>query len=296
MAPQRWGTKPVTSFVGPARKPTTFFFSFCCKHALHIMFIQFLSLLFSMFVSLLGTNWQDVLFAEKYVSFDASEFHDQILLISLNEPDGPQVKLFELLRCSTKRARLSHRIFVAWRLRSLDRSFPPSGVSAQIMQCADTVPQARYSCPRWSCLRFCPLSLLYLLCLRLGCLVADVCCSLFCYIGCDCPDLVVGAQEGFLLTALPVNARHYLRVVTIGTSMAVDDVPLCSFRLFEIGIAFVSVRDTVQGAKRRPMQLASLRASLMHRIYRHLCLRWLCKKEGRFLSNKSNEQKGRLQI
>ena len=191
--------------------------------------------LFDILVSTFGANWRDLLFIDKNVSFDAKEFYDEILLISLTDPVGPQVKLFESLRLCTKKARLMHRFFVAWMSQSADGGgFPPADASAKIILCAETVLQARAACFHWVCFRFCPVSLLSLLCVRLGCFIAHACCSLFCYIGGDCPNLVVGAHEGFLLTTLPPKLNKYLRVVTIGTSMTIGDVPIFFFSSFQI--------------------------------------------------------------
>ena len=227
-------------------------------------------------VYLLGANWKDVLFTERHTCFDANVFYDEILLIALNHPDGPQVNLFELLRFGTKRARLAHRIFVSWKSQSVEGGFPPPDVSAKIVLCADTILQARSSCRHWGCFRFCPVSLLALLHLRLGCWIVHTCCSLFCFIGCECPDLVVGTRKQFFLSNLPIHVRHYARVVTIAATVAIGDVPIFTFQLPAVGVLFVSVRDTVLGAKTSPMQLTALRASLTHRMYRYLSIRWLC--------------------
>ena len=227
-------------------------------------------------MSLLGHGWKESLFAELHDTFAAEVFYDEILLIALSEPDGPQVKLFELLRCSTKRARLAHRFFVAWKQQSADENFPPSSVSSKIILCADTTLQARSSCTHWGFFRFCPISLLSLLRLRLGCSITHSCCSLFCYIGCDCPDLVVGAQEQFCLTTLPTDDRYYLRTVTISATVAIGHVPIFTFHPLHTCVLFASVRDTVLGAKTFPMQLNALRASLTHRMYRYLSVRWRC--------------------
>ena len=226
-------------------------------------------------VSLFGTEWRSLLFFEKHASIELQDFCDEILLISLSHPNSPQVELFELLRQKAKRSRLAHRLFVTWRLVSDYHSFPAPDVAAAIIVCVDMILQNRYSCDNWSCFRFCPLSLLSLLHMRMGCSLSDVCCSVFCYVGCDYPDLVPDGPTHFLLTVFLPSVRH-LRVVTVAPKVHIGDIPLFTFHPTETSVMFVSVRDSVQGARLHPMQLTSLRASLSHRVYRYLSVRWIC--------------------
>ena len=231
----------------------------------------------SMLESLLGATWCSLLFSGRCASVELEDYYDEIVLIGLRTPNDPRVFLFELLRQSTKKARLAHRLFVAWRSSTLSElEFPPVCVAAHIVSCADAILRNRFSCSDWGYFRFCPLSLLSLIQFRLGCSFSNVCCSVFCYIGCDCPHLVFGTSSGLLLAASLRLMGECLRVVTVAPNIPVGSIPLFSFRPLNSVLLFASVLDSVSAAKARPMQLTALRASLTHRMYRHLTIRWLC--------------------
>ena len=230
--------------------------------------------------SVLGASWREVLFAEKYVTVEMQEFDDEILLIGLSKPSGDQVKLYELLRQSTKKARLAYRFFVAWRSSSQCFSFPPEDVCRLITLGADAVLRNCYSFHCLGYFRFCPLSMLSLLHLRLDCVLSNVCSSAFCYIGCDFPDLVVGCGTEFLLTCSRPSANQSLRTVVLAKNVPTGYHPLFSFHPKACSVLFVSVLDSALAAKTKPMQLTALRASLTHKIYRYLSVRWLCSLTG----------------
>ena len=229
----------------------------------------------------LGANWRTVLFAERYVTVELCDYYDEVLLLSLSIPDGPQVILFDLLRQTSKLARLAHRLFLAWRSASGTTGFPSPEIAHTIIQCANAIIQNRSTCDHWGNARSCPLSLLSLLHLRLGCLFSDVCCSMFCYVGCDYPHLVCGKFTGFLLSASSSSFGEHLRIVTIASKVPSGNVPLFRFHSLNKSVLFVSVCDSVLAAKERPMQLTALRASLTHRIYLRFSIRWLCPLTGR---------------
>ena len=240
-----------------------------CCHALSVLL-----------ESVLGASWREVLFAEKYVTVEMQELDDEILLIGLSKPSGDQVKLYELLRQSTKKARLAYRFFVAWRSSSQCFSFPPEDVCRLITLGADAVLRNCYSFHCLGYFRFCPLSMLSLLHLRLDCVLSNVCSSAFCYIGCDFPDLVVGCGTEFSLTCSRPSANQSLRTVVLAKDVPAGYHPLFSFHPKACSVLFVSVLDSALAAKTKPMQLTALRASLTHKIYRYLSVRWLCSLTG----------------
>ena len=58
------------------------------------------------------------------------------------------------------------------------------------------------SCWGWTLLRFCPVSMLMLLKLRLGCSMAPTCCTAFCYLGCENHQLVNGPANFLLVESV----------------------------------------------------------------------------------------------
>ena len=201
------------------------------------------------------------MFSIRHFTVEVHGFRDEILLLALTSPDSPQVRLFELLKQATKRARLAHRIFMAWQTLSRAVEFPPPEVCALITSCCDAIVQNRFSCHHWGNFRFCPISMLSLLFLRLGCTISNVCCSVFCYICCDYPDLVADVNCDFVLAEKPQQMNGHARVVTIAQKPQLGDTPLFTFRPIDAFTLFVSVRDTVMAAKH--IQCSSLRYELL---------------------------------
>ena len=149
-------------------------------------------------------------------------------LISLATPENPCVKLYEMLRTSSKTARMANRLLCWWWSKNNSNCFPPNDVAAAIMQCAQTVACNRFCCNGWSYLRACPMSILALLNARLGCTLASLCCSVYCFVGCECPALVTAPKLNCLITDCKV-ADGYMRIVFLGSEAPYGFLPIFTF-------------------------------------------------------------------
>ena len=144
------------------------------------------------------------------------------------------------------------------------------------MQCAQTVACNRFCCNGWSYLRACPMSILVLLNARLGCTLASLCCSVYCFVGCECPALVTAPKLNCLITDCKV-ADGYMRIVFLGSEAPYGFLPIFTFRVMQgFNCITVSIWDSASAARVSPMQLSGLRASLCHRTYNNIRLRWIC--------------------
>ena len=119
-------------------------------------------------------------------------------------------------------------------------------------------------------------SLLSLLELRLGCTMgAEAYCPVVCGIGSESPRLTVPSMEMVLVDDfMPVDGDE-LRVVRITSSRPREGLILFRLR-FETRQPWVSVVDAPTGARKRPMQVTTLRAALQHRSFHSLCIEWSC--------------------
>ena len=126
-------------------------------------------------------------------------------------------------------------------------------------------------------MRLCPAELLALLNLRLGCALPRTCCSIHCYLGVECQPLVADEMPQLVLADACSTNYRYLGVVHVGHTAPSHFVPLFSFLPADGSRSVaVSVCDSSEAAAFWPMQLTALRASLSHRMYKYLHIRWHC--------------------
>ena len=204
------------------------------------------------------------------------QYDDEILLLSLGSDSDPRVRLHALLRQRSKAARVANRLLCAWWFVDGRHCFPTSDVAAAILQIANAVVANRFSCLGWCDLRACPISIMALLNARLGCALCFPCCTIFCYVGCECPQLVMSSKLSCVLTDLQ-SFSGYPRVVYVGQLLPFGFVPIFSFRPSENSHGVVvSVWDSPDAARSSPMQLTALRASVCHRIYKPWQVQWKC--------------------
>ena len=230
-----------------------------------------------MLCGLLGRNWHSTLFSERIDAVDPRSYNDEMLLVSVSNPVDPQVRLHELLHRKSKEGRLVNRFFAAWQMYNNTTDFPPTQNADVIARCAKAVVSNRLLCSGWSALCFCPVSLLVLLKLRLGCVFSSSCCTPTAYLGCESHHLVCGGSMKMILVDDRTIHLQALRSVYVGKNVPVGFVPLFTFYpLNGTSCLAVAVSDSTGAAQSQPMQLTALRASLTHRSYKHLRLHWRC--------------------
>ena len=228
-------------------------------------------------IELCGATWRERLFCGCVDPSGLSDHNDEILLTSLSKPDGPQVRLHKLLQQKTKKARLANRLVAAWQRSSNNNDFPSPAASDLVLRCSEAIVCNKQSCRRWNALRSCPAPLLVLLNLRLGCALPRTCCTIHCYLGVECPSLVLNDVPKFVLADTCTTNLRFLRVVFVGRTTPAGFTPLFTFLPADGFSSFaVSVRDSSEAAATWPMQLTALRASLCHRMYKYLRIRWRC--------------------
>ena len=226
-------------------------------------------------MSLLGRGWRALLVNNELEPVALQQYDDEILLVSLASASDPRVKLHALLRQRSKEARMANRLLCAW--WNNDRHcFPPDNVAAAILKIAHTAIGNRFSCNGWCDLRECPISIMALLHARLGCALWCPCCTIFCYVGCECPQLVANSKSSCLLTDSQAFCGNS-RVVYIGQSLPFGFHSVFSFRPMQDSRQIVvGIWDSPDAARLYPMQLTALRASLCHRVYKPWQLQWKC--------------------
>ena len=228
-------------------------------------------------IELCGATWRERLFCGYVDSSGLRDYNDEILLISLSKPDDPRVRLHKLLQQKTKKARLANRLVAAWQRSSNNDDFPSSAAANLVLRCSEAIVCNQASCRGWNALRVCPAPLLALLNLRLGCVLPRICCSVHCLLGVACPSLVLNDVPSFVLADACTTSLCFSRVVFVGRTTPANFTLLFTFVPADgFCSCAVSVRDSSDAAAAWPMQLTALRASLCHRMYKYLRIRWRC--------------------
>jgi len=233
----------------------------------------------SLLISVFGVDWRSVVFyTETLPEFDTGQLNDLMLLLGLAAVDSARLRLFDMLGQCSRAGMLARRFVCVWQQLS-GAAFPAEDECSRFLVCVELVisglPECRGSCELLNC----PVSVLALLCMRLGVrLPAAACCTAVCWLGSGCAGLAL-VPFGLLLcdSQMAGSASADRGVLLSCTGRLEVSVVTLQLRIAgERKTVWVSVHDSPVAARLQPMELTALRAALQHRSFCWLGVRWLC--------------------